>query len=155
MGGVERAQRLTAGVHARVAVCADQLAGRPALPVGLEIHRQERKVARDVAPAQLGVELDPIDDADGGPGQHMLATQVPVTVAGEAALRPAAKLGRVRAHEGLAEAGGHIQVPPGRRADMHQLLARSAATARAPDRRPNPPPRPRSGGKLPAGEPPP
>ena len=67
MGGVERAQRLTAGVHARVAVRADQLAGCPALPAGLEIHRQERKVARDVAPAQLGVELDPIDDADGGP----------------------------------------------------------------------------------------
>ena len=89
MGGVERAQRLAAGVHARVAVRADQLAGGPALPAGLEIHRQERKVACDVAPAQLWVELDPIDDADGGPGQHMLATQVPMTVAGEAVPAPA------------------------------------------------------------------
>ena len=81
MGGVERAQRLSAGVHAGVAVRADQLAGRPRLAAGLEVHRQERKVARDVAPAQLGVELDAIDDADGGAGQHMLATQVTMTVA--------------------------------------------------------------------------
>ncbi len=122
MGGVERAQRLAAGVHAGVAVGADQLAGRPRLAAGLEIHRQESKVARDVAPAQLGVELDPIDDADRGAGQYMLAAQVPMTVAGEAEPGPPAELGLVRAHKGLAEAGGHIQVPRRRRSGLRQLL---------------------------------
>ena len=45
-----------------------------------------------------------------------------MTVAGEAELRATFKLGRMRAHESLAEAGGDVQMPRGRRPDVLELL---------------------------------
>ena len=113
VGGVERAQRLAAGAHARVAVGIEELAGRPALSARLQIHRQKRHVAGDVGAAQLRVELDAIDHADLGCDQNVLAAQVPVPVADQPQQGTPPKLWRVSLHKRRAEEGRDVQAPSG------------------------------------------
>ena len=85
VGGEEREQRVAAGIAARGAVLPHQRVRKVGPARLVELHERERQVGRDVDPAQRGLELDAVDDADALAEQDVLEPQVAVAVAHEPA----------------------------------------------------------------------
>jgi hypothetical protein len=101
VGAIEVEQRYRLVVSARLQVGVEEAHRQVRTAETIEVHREKRDLAGDVAVPESVVELDAVEDLDRLGTAHVLRLQISVAIADAAGRDPRREARRLALHEGL------------------------------------------------------